>query len=66
MGNFAAHPIKDTNTGEIVEVELGEAEWTLEVLEGILEFYFTEVRQSADRRAALNDKLRAVGKPPLS
>lgn len=66
VGNFAAHPIKNTNTGEIVEVEPGEAEWTLEVLEGVLEFYFAEVKQSAERRAALNDKLRTAGKRPLS
>jgi hypothetical protein len=25
-GNFAAHPEKDTNTGEIIDVEPGEAE----------------------------------------
>src|ERR1051325_2198253 len=65
VGNFAAHPIKDTNTGEVVDVEPGEAEWTLEVLEGILEFYFANVQQSADRREALNVKLRKAGKPPL-
>lgn len=33
IGNFAAHPIKNTNTGEIVDVEPGEAEWLLEVLQ---------------------------------
>ena len=26
VGNFAAHPLKDTSTGEIVDVEPGEAE----------------------------------------
>jgi hypothetical protein len=45
VGNFAAHPVKDTNTGEVVDVEPGEAEWTLEVLEGILEFYFADATQ---------------------
>ncbi|MCI5144494.1 MAG: DUF4145 domain-containing protein [Candidatus Electrothrix sp. AR3] len=33
VGNFAAHPSKDISTGEIVEVENGEAEWLLDVLE---------------------------------
>jgi hypothetical protein len=27
IGNFAAHPIKSTSSGEIVDVEPGEAEW---------------------------------------
>ena len=33
IGNFGAHPLKDTNTSEIVDVEPGEAEWLLDVLE---------------------------------
>jgi hypothetical protein len=65
VGNFAAHPLKDINTGEIVDVEPGEADWTLELLEKILEFYFGEMKRSTDRRDALNEKLRAAGKPPL-
>ena len=32
IGNFAAHPIKRTHTGEVIEVEPGEAEWLLETL----------------------------------
>lgn len=62
IGNFAAHPVKDTNTGEIVDVEPGEAEWTLEVLEALLLFYFVEEPKSAARRNALNKKLKDSGK----
>jgi hypothetical protein len=62
VGNFAAHPIKDTSTGEIVEVEPGEAEWTLKVLEDLLLFYFVEEARSAARRDALNRKLKDAGK----
>jgi hypothetical protein len=62
VGNFAAHPIKDTNTGEIVDVEPGEAEWTLKVLEDLLLFYFVEEARSAARRDALNKKLKDAGK----
>lgn len=39
IGNFAAHPIKYEHTGEIVEVEPGEAEWTLDVLDMLFDFY---------------------------
>lgn len=33
IGNFSVHVKKSTHTGEILEVEEGEAEWCLEVLE---------------------------------
>jgi len=61
IGNFAAHPQKDQNTGAIVDVEPGEAEWTLQVLEDLLAFYFVELPKSEARRNALNQKLDDVG-----
>jgi len=65
IGNFAAHPIKDTNTGQIVDVEPGEAEWTLEVLEQLLLFYFVDASKSKARREALKEKLKETGKGPM-
>jgi len=65
VGNFAAHPTKDKATGEIVEVEPGEAEWLLDVLEDIMDFYFIQPQKAAERKAALNQKLEAIGKPPM-
>jgi len=38
IGNFAAHPMKSTQTGAIVDVEPQEAEWLLNLLEGLLTF----------------------------
>lgn len=65
VGNFAAHPIKSTSTGEVVPVEPGEAEWLLEVLEGLFEFYLVQPARSRARREALNKKLSDAGKPPI-
>lgn len=65
LGNFAAHPIKSTASGEIVPVELGEAEWTLDVLDGLFNFYFVQPEQFKKNTAALNVKLKDAGKPPL-
>jgi hypothetical protein len=62
LGNFAAHPIKSTNTGEIVDVEPGEAEWLLEVLEGLFDFYFVQPAILEKKRQDLNAKLREAGK----
>jgi hypothetical protein len=66
IGNFAAHPIKSTSTGTIVDVEPGEAEWTLDVIESLFDFYFVQPRLTARRKAALNQKLRDAGKPQIT
>jgi len=65
IGNFAAHPIKSKSTGEIVDVEPGEAEWNLDVLEGLFDFYFVQPHKLQEKREKLNGKLKDVGKPPM-
>ena len=65
VGNFAAHPIKSTNTGEIVEVEPGEAELLLDVVEDLFDFYFVRPARLAAKLDAVNKKLTEAGKPPL-
>ena len=65
VGNFAAHPIKSTNTGEIVDVEPGEAEWLLDTIEGLFDFYFVQPELLRRKRAALDAKLKDAGKPPM-
>ncbi len=65
VGNFAAHPIKSQQSGAVVEVEEGEAEWLLDVLDGMFDFYFVLPEQQKAKRAAINAKLQEAGKPPL-
>jgi endogenous inhibitor of DNA gyrase (YacG/DUF329 family) len=65
IGNFAAHPMKDSNTGQIVDVEVGEAVWNLDVLEELFDHYYVKPSQSAKKRQALDAKLQAAGKPPM-
>jgi hypothetical protein len=62
IGNVAAHPSKDTNTGEIVDVEPEEAEWTLSVLDALLKFFFVDEAKSQLRWASLNQKLGMASK----
>ena len=64
IGNFAAHPVKSTNSGTVVDVEPGEAEWLLEVLEGLFDFYFVQPAVLKKKREALEAKLKEAGKPP--
>lgn len=65
IGNFAAHPLKDTNTGEIVDVEPGEAEWLLDLLDSLFDLYFVQPAKAKKRKAELNKKLLAANKQPL-
>ena len=55
--------IKSTSTGEIVEVEFGEAEWILDVLETLFDFYFVQPAILKIKKDALNKKLSDSGKP---
>lgn len=65
IGNLAAHPVKDQHTGEVVSVEPGEAEWNIEVLEGLFDFYFVQPEKNRARKAALNAKPTGAGKKPI-
>lgn len=65
IGNFAAHPNKNLETDEILDVEPNEAEWNLEVLQGLFDFYYVQKKRSEERRAKLNEKLEVSGKPPM-
>lgn len=65
IGNFAAHPLKDTNSGAILPVEPDEAEWNLDVLVGLFDFYYVQPARAQAKRAALDAKLTAAGKPPM-
>jgi hypothetical protein len=65
IGNLAAHPTKSTNTGEIVDVEPGEAEWLLDTLEGLFDFYFVQPAILQKKKDELNKKLKDLGKPPM-
>jgi hypothetical protein len=65
IGNFAAHPIKSQTTGAVLPVEPGEAEWNLDVIAALFDFYFVGPAKAQARRAALNQKLKDANKPPM-
>jgi hypothetical protein len=65
IDNFAAHPIKSKASGEIIEVEPGEAEWNLDVLESLFDNFFVQPALLQKKRDALNAKLKEAGKPDM-
>jgi hypothetical protein len=57
IGNFGVHPNKSTATGDYLEVEPGEAEWTLDTLDALFDHYFVQPAKTAARKASLQTKL---------
>ena len=63
IGNYTAHPIKSERTGEIVDVEPGEADWNLDVLEALFNYYFVQPATINKKQEILNLKLKQAGRP---
>jgi hypothetical protein len=65
LGNFAAHPLKDVSTDKIVDVDPDEAEWTLDVVASLFDFYYVQPVRAQLRKQRLNQKRQSVGKHPI-
>ena len=64
FGNFAAHPITEVTSLQVIDVEPEEAEWCLEIIEAIFDHYYVTPAKVAEKRKQLNQKLSQTGKPP--
>lgn len=65
VGNFAAHTQKSVNTGVIIDVECGEAEWNLDVLDMLFDHFYVKPAEIERRKCKLNEKLVDAGKQPM-
>lgn len=65
IGNFGAHPIKSQHTGEVMPVEPGEADWNLDIIESLFDFYYVQPALLQAKKEALNKKLGEAKKPPI-
>ena len=63
FGNFSAHQITDQTTLQVLAVDPGEAEWCLDILEEMFDHYYVKPAEAKARKAALDEKLAAAGKP---
>ncbi len=63
IGNFAAHTTKSTSSGTIIQVDPEEAEWNLDVLEELFDYYYARPARVKRRRDSLNQKLQDAGRP---
>lgn len=63
FGNFSAHPIDDKTTLQVIDVEAHEAEWCLETIEELFEHFYVGPAAAKAKKASLDAKLAAAGKP---
>lgn len=63
LGNLAAHPKNDTETDRILDVEPGEADWMLELLEELFDHYFAKPAEALERQKKLADRLSKAANP---
>ena len=57
VGNYSAHPIKSTQTGAVVDVDPAEAEYNLDVLDLLFDFYYVQPAKAQ----ALQHRVHAKG-----
>ena len=63
FGNFAAHPITDKTSLQIIDVEPNEAEWCLDIIETLFEHYYVRPAEIRKKLEKLNEKMARAGKP---
>ncbi len=59
-GKFAAHATTNHISGEIIDVDPGEAESLLDILEEMFDYDYERTRRIKDREKKLQDKLRSA------
>lgn len=64
FGNFAAHPITELTSLQVIDVEPEEAEWCLEIIEALFDHYYVTPVRARERLEQLNQKLDQAGKKP--
>lgn len=64
VGNLGAHETKNDHTGEVVDATKEEAEWLIEVLEGLFEHYFVEPEREKKRREKFDSRMQTSKEPP--
>ena len=64
MGDFAAHTQKDV-AGMIIDVNRDEAEWTLNVLDGLFDYYIVSPAKDAEMRSKFGEKIKRAGRKEI-
>ena len=61
-GNVAVHPMKHKETGIVADVEPWEADYLLNILENLFEFYFVKPEETLEKREKIAEKYKLIDK----
>ncbi|HST26442.1 MAG TPA: DUF4145 domain-containing protein [Gaiellaceae bacterium] len=67
IGDFSAHTQRDkSDQGQIIEVGKIEAEWTLDLVERLFDYFIVGPEHDRQLREAMDAKIEAAGRNPIS
>ena len=66
IADFGVHTQKDDVTGAIIDVTNEEAEWCLDVLDGLFDYYIVGPKHDEDVRRAFDEKLSQAGRKAIA
>lgn len=62
IADFGLHTQKNSTTGVIIDVETHEAEWCLDIVDHIFDYYIVGPKRDEDVRLAFDQKLSQAGR----
>jgi Domain of unknown function (DUF4145) len=65
IADFAAHTQKDT-IGNVIDINPGEAEWTLETVDSLFDYFIVGPEKDKQRRTAFDMKIAAAQRKPIN
>jgi hypothetical protein len=65
IADFGAHTQTD-DRAEIIDVGRDEAEWTLDILDSLFDYFIVAPERNRVRREAVDAKISAAGRKPLA
>ena len=64
IGDFSAHTKKD-DQANIIDVDREEAEWTLNIVDRLFDYFIVTPTRDAQMRQAMDEKLKAANRRPV-
>jgi hypothetical protein len=65
VANFGAHTQTD-DQAEIIDVDQGEAEWMLDLLDRLFDYFIVTPEKDRGMRASMDEKIQRAGRKPIS
>ena len=65
MADFGLHTQKDKTDGAVIDVEAHKAEWTLDIVDRLFDYYIVQEARDREIREAFDNKIQRAGRKPI-